>query len=242
MFEQKKNIMTNTTKYFSREIEKFYHLLKSRINFSFSKFADKEWDIIRNIPVSNSEFSYSQEDSFYRDKLIESFKFKETNYFVGISCPCCQGVEYIRMKEFSEQNENNLTFANVFVNNNYKFFVNNFFEEFKNWEIHLVANKHANISNLPFGIENFYPVENTAWKYNYDYIEEIIKQNHENKLFLFACGSFGNMLSHQLWDNNKKNTYIDIGSTLNSWTNCGGFVRGYQSEDNSDSTKICLWE
>jgi hypothetical protein len=36
---------------------------------------------------------------------------------------------------------------------------------------------------------------------------EILETNPKNKLFLFCCGPFGNILSHQLLLNNKENVY-----------------------------------
>ena len=227
---------------FKEEIILLFERLKSKKYFSFSKYADGEWFMMRDIPVNNNEFSYTKNDQFYKDKLIESFKFKDNDYYVGVSCSCCQGVEHQNMIEFSEQKNENLTFANIFVNTNYGFYRDNFVEEYKNWDIHLVANKNAKILDLPFKIEKFYPVENTAWRENYSLIEEIKKENFEGKLFLFACGPFGNMLSHQLWESNKNNIYLDIGSTLNPWLQSEGFKRDYYYNTNSPfSNRTCIW-
>lgn len=227
---------------FKEEIILLFDRLKSKKYFSFSKYADGEWFMMRDIPVNNDEFNYTKNDQFYKDKLIESFKFKDGDYYVGVSCPCCQGNEHQNMLEFSEQKNENLTFANIFVNANYAFYRDNFIEEYKNWDIHLVANKNAKIMDLPFKIEKFYPVENTAWKENYSLIDEIKKENYEGKLFLFACGPFGNMLSHQLWESNKNNTYLDIGSTLNPWLQSEGFKREYYNNINSlFSNRTCIW-
>jgi hypothetical protein len=228
-------------KVFNKEIEKLFERLKSGQNFSFSKFADGEWMMIRGITLNNNEFSYTNSDDFYRQKLIEAFKFKDSGYYVGISCPCCQGEEHQKMIDFSEQEHGQLTFANLFVNSNYLFYKNNFIPEYKNHKIHLIANKNSKIENLPFEVEKFYPVENTAWKNNYNLIEEIKKDNVIGKLFLFACGPFGNMLAHQLWEKNKKNTYLDIGSTLNPWLQSEGFKRDYYIDDSNLIKQICIW-
>lgn len=228
-------------KNFYGEIKKIFDKLKNKNLFSFSKFADGEWFMMRNIPINNNEFNYTVDDIFYRDKLIEAFKYKDDGYIVGISCPCCQGQEHYNMKEFSEQDENNLTYANVFVNANYPFYLTTFIDEYKNWDVILVANKNALVDNLPFKISKFYPVENTAWKHNYNLIEEIKQEKFTNKLFLFACGPFGNILAHQLWDDNKNNTYLDIGSTLNPWLQSEGFKRDYYDAGLKYKNKICTW-
>ena len=228
-------------KQFGVEIEVLFDRLHSRKPFAFSKYADGEWFMMRDIQINNNEFNYTNNDQFYRDKLIESFKYKHDDYYVGVSCPCCQGEAHWNMKVASEQREDHLTFANIFVNSNYQFYVDNFIPEYSNWDIHLVANKNAKIENLPFKVEKFYPVENTAWKYNYPLIDEIKGLNLNNKLFLFACGPFGNMLAHQLWEHNQNNTYLDIGSTLNPWLQSEGFKRDYYIGDTVYAGRLCIW-
>lgn len=228
-------------KNFNEEIIKLFERLKSRIPFSFSKFADGEWLMMRNIPINNNEFNYTKDDEFYKDKLIESFQYKDDGYYVGVSCSCCTGSDHKDMVDYCGQDDSNLTFANIFVNANYGYYKDNFIEEYKNWDIHLVANKNAKVEMLPFKIEKFYPVENSAWRENYDLIEQIKNENFKGKLFLFACGPFGNMLAHQLWDVNKENTYMDIGSTLNPWLQSGGFNRDYHIKNSFYANRFCIW-
>jgi hypothetical protein len=228
-------------KIFNSEIKLLFDRLKSKTKFSFSKYADGEWLMMRGVPVNNNEFNYTKDDEFYKEKLIQSFKYKDDGYYVGVSCPCCTGGEHYNMIEFSNQNDEHLTFANIFVNANYEFYKQNFIEEFDNWKVHLVANKNSKIENLPFRIEKFYPVENTAWKHNYDLIEDIKKDKLNDKLFLFACGPFGNMLAHQLWEDNKHNTYLDIGSTLNPWLQSEGFKRDYYNNGSIYKNRVCVW-
>lgn len=150
------------------------------------------------------------------------------------------------MRSSSLQPISNLTFANIFVNSNYKFYVDNFIPEYKNWTIHLVANRKANTSNLPFPVFCHYPIDNTAFMNNYYLIREIKEMittyKWKNQLFLFDCGPFGNMLARQLWQHNKENTYIDIGSTLNPWLESEGFKRDYYvSRNNGFGATSCVW-
>jgi hypothetical protein len=115
-----------------------------------------------------------------------------------------------------------------------------FLEEYKNYDIHLIANKNSKIENLPFKIEKFYPVGFSAWINDYYLIEEILKTDPKNKLFLFCCGPFGNILAHQLLLNNKENIYLDIGSTLNPWLQSEGFKRDYYCNGYFLKRK-CIW-
>jgi hypothetical protein len=58
-------------KIFQEEIKIIFNKLKNKDFFSFSKFADGEWLMMRNISINNNEFNYTNEDEFYKDKLIE---------------------------------------------------------------------------------------------------------------------------------------------------------------------------
>lgn len=226
-------------KYFREEIETIFHRLKSKQRFAFSKYADGEWMAMCDIDLNNREFEVSENTKEASGRLRDSFCFKDDGYYVGISCPCCNAYHHAAMKQFSRQDTEHLTFANMFVNSNYAFFQEHFIPEFANHKIHLVANEKSKIENLPFDVEQFYPVGFSAWVNNIDLVEEIISQNHQDKLFLFCAGPLGNILAHRLWDANKQNTYLDIGSTLNPWLESAGFTRGYFSGPNYHKT--CVW-
>lgn len=229
-------------KNFKEEIEKMYERLRSGSCFSFSKYADGEWKAMQGFPMNNQEFECSREHKFLDsiEKLQKSFKYKDSNYYVGISCPCCGGDEHQRMKEYSEQPEENLTFANIFVNSNYAFYKENFLKEYAKRDIHLVANENSKVDNLPFSVEKFYPIGFSAWVNNSGLVEEIAKSELEGKLVLFCAGPFGNILAQQLWEANKNNTYLDVGSTLNPWLESEGFRRGYYMETYR-AKQDCIW-
>ena len=226
-------------KYFREEIEKLFDRLKSGQKFSFSKYADGEWMAMCGVDLNNREFEVTKDTKEGSQHLRDSFSFKDDKYYVGISCPCCNADHHYAMIEHSGQDQDHLTFANMFVNSNYSFFKEHFIPEFSNHDIHLVANENSKIDNLPFEVEQFYPVGFSAWVNNFDLVDEIIQQDFEDKLFLFCAGPFGNILAHKLWEANKKNTYLDIGSTLNPWLEVEGFRRGYY--DGPNYHKTCTW-
>ncbi len=173
-------------KNFESEIYRIFDLFKKGSPFSFSKYADGEWAIINDFNLNNREFENTPlTPSFFKNKLIESFQYKDPNYYIGVSCPCCQGGEAQKMIDFSGQHYQHLTFANVFVNSNYQIYKDTFIKEYKNYDIHLIANEKSKIKNLPFKIEQFYPIGFSAWVNNYKLIEEIKQKNLINKLFLF---------------------------------------------------------
>lgn len=228
-------------KVFDDEIKKMHSRLKEGKPFSFGKFCDGEWMAMRGVPVNNGEFQSNANTDSVSKMLIDAFKYKHDDYYVGVSCPCCQGDDHQRMVDFSEQDQEHLTFANIFVNSNYDYFVNNVIPSFNDFKVHLIANGNSRLDKLPFTVEEFYPVGFSAAENNIDLVDQIINKNLEGKLFLFCCGPFGNILAHKLWVSNKKNIYLDIGSTLNPFLESEGFRRSYFDRDSECGKKFCVW-
>jgi hypothetical protein len=227
------------TNSFRGDIEFIFNKLKQKDKFSFSKYADGEFAILANQKITNCDnwtFNPSKHPHT-RDELIKSFKFKHPEYYVGVSCKCCQPEPHVNwMREQSGQS--NLTWANIFVNNNYPYFIDNFLPEFNNHKIVLFANQNATIEKLPFELYDYIPVTNEAFIDNFNLVNDFPIQNYQNCLFLFCAGPLGNMLAAKFWEINKSNTYLDIGSTLNPYLT--KLNRGYLKGGNT-KLKICIW-
>jgi hypothetical protein len=228
-------------KSFSEDLKVIYNSLVNKKKFSFSKYADGEFAILVNKNITNCDnWTFNSDtDKKYRDELLYSFKYKDDGYYVGISCPCCVGEDDTKwMRDNVGVKSENLTWANIFVNGNYNFFKEKFIPEFSNHNIIIVANENANINNLPFKVEEHIKIGNTAWKDNFNLLETLPKKEYNNKLFLFCAGPLGNMLAARMWERNKKNIYMDIGSTLNNYL--VGANRGYL-RGASTLKKVCIW-
>lgn len=230
---------------FKQEIIKFHNKLKSGEHFAFSKYADGEWLAMRRIQCAsgNGEWFIDERASRSVDLLIESFRFKDPNYYVGISCPCCQGQHHYDMVRESYQDAEHLTFANLFVNANYNYFLENIIPEFsKNDNVILVANKASDISLLPFKVQEFFGVGYNAWVDDLYLVDVLKNKEYRDKLILFSCGPLGNILAHKLWESNKNNTYIDVGSTIDKWLNNDvKNKRCYATGIPGFSDRICIW-
>jgi hypothetical protein len=232
---------------FVKELKKFYFKLKNKENFALGRFNDGEMLSMYGIsmPAGGGEWNTNGEDAIYdivRKELIEAFHYQDKGYYVGIPCSCCQGQNFYVMRTFSKQDDEHLTFGNLFVNFNYNNFVHNYFPLFNQREVILVANKNAKIENLPFKVEKFFPVNYNAWVDNRELLDEIMSFDFKNKLFLFSCGPFANILCHKLWEKNKENTYLDIGSTISPWINTDVNVRFYYQQGTEYQKQYCVWE
>lgn len=223
---------------FRGDIEFIFNKLKSKEKFSFSKYADGEFAILADRKITNIDnWTYDPEKhSEIRDELIRSFQFKDPEYYVGVSCKCCQPEQIVDwMREESKQDV--LTWANIFVNSNYPYFKDNFIPEFGNNDIVLFAREDARVNDLPFKAEHI-PITSEAFIDNFDMVENFPIEEYKDKVFLFCAGPLGNMLAAKFWEKNKENTYLDIGSTLNPYlteTN-RGYLRGGDTK-----LKTCIW-
>jgi hypothetical protein len=233
---------------FKSDLLFLHNKLKQREHFSFGKFADGEYKVLRNIPITNCDgWSYNPpRHNIEYQYLINAYHYNHKDYYVGISCPCCQPQEDIDwMRENVGVDKSNLTWANIFVNSNYDTFKELFFPEFNSWEgdVILIANGKMKVETLSFKVDYFLPIEIGAW-FN-PTLQHIINEmkvkavESDNQLFLFSGGPLGNILAHQLHLVNKNNTYIDIGSTVNPWgTN---HSRDYFVNNNPYRQKVCTW-
>jgi hypothetical protein len=228
---------------FKNDIRFIFKKIKNREYFSFSKYADGEYKILINKPITNCD-GWTFDPTIHNREymmLLDSFKYVNDEYYVGISCKCCQpNTDVMWMR--NNVGTKNVTWANLFVNSNYEYFVNYFLNEFDKWgnDVTLVAHKNGMGKQLPFKITNYIPIDIGYWQY--PYLDTIINKcsdiadKKNGQLFLFSSGPLGNILSHQLHSVNPKNTYIDVGSTINPWVvgNNRGYLKGINEKE-------CIW-
>lgn len=240
-------------KTFDGDFNKFLNKIKNNEHFSLSRWGDGELSIIEGKPIDlrwkgNGEFRYDPNMDDYigvRNKMIVSYTNQDDNYYIGIACPCCVGQEkYEYMKKKSRQDEEHLTWANIFVNANYRRTINELIPELKNHIVNLVINKNSKLDKLPFISNKVWYVGTDAWNADYYLIDEITKyikdNNNQNEIFLFAAGPFANILTYELWEyGSKKNTYIDIGSILDPYLQLK-LTRGYHLGAPT-LNKVCIW-
>jgi len=233
---------------FKKDFIFFSNKIKSKENFSLVRFGDGELEIIKNnfMDISNK---YNGEHLFipekhekYRNLMTNSLKYNDNTYFVGIACKCCVGIENSNyMKKISNQKESQLTWATIFVNSNYKSFLEILISSLKDKNIVLISHEKSNISKLPFKVEKHFKIGANAWINNFDLIPEIVEYSKsvKNHIFLFAAGTFSNIAIYECHKNNKENTYLDIGSTLDVILELGATRRYLRGRNTINKT--CIW-
>ena len=118
--------------------------------------------------------------------------------------------------EHLKEDHDNLTWSNVLINSNYPFFLKEFYPEIKKRGANLICNIQADLTNLDWVKKDFRLGNNafsdiTLIQTIKDYIET---NKIENEVFLFSASAFSNVAQYELGKLFKRNTYIDIGTSL----------------------------
>lgn len=230
---------------FRNDLIYFEDKLKNRESFSITRFGDGERDIMNGkhlfLSRSKQEFDFSGEEHLRQD-LIKSFTLIKKNYFIGIPCPCCQTKDVCdNMKNASGQPKQNLTWANIFVNGNYSYFISSIVPLFNLYKTTIIC--PGNTGKLKFNFYKHYQIGANAWVNNVsiyeDIRQQIIQNKCKNELFLFCAGPFANILCSKLFNEFPNNTFLDIGSVFNIELGIGA-NRGYLQGANT-LNKTCIW-
>lgn len=234
-----------TNKKFSEHFDYFKNKILNNEHFALARYADGEKIVLDRINITEQhtidKWKYDN-NHIFSDDLLESTKHREENYFYGICCSCCDstGESYYR----DLMKNHNITFSNIFVNKNYNNFVN-FIKNIDN-EVVLIANKECMKADYPFNVIKKIPIENNCiqwYEENKEVIIKVLKQiakNYNNKLFLISAGPLSEIIIHNLYNENKNNIYIDVGSSIDVFTHRHS-TRPYQLKNTDDSNKECYF-
>jgi len=244
-------------KTFQSDFEKIKNYLNQGINFSFIRFSDGELFVLQNKRLELNEDHYiigesrgggwynkeeqkkfiPGEHEFFRQKLEDSLKYQDKNFFRGICTrPDVDRDTFDWMVDLAGGDSDELTWSNLLINGNYEKYLNEILPQFKNKKIIMVVNESAKIEKLPFKVEKDFRVGTNCFINDYGLIETIknyiVENKIENYLFLVSAASLSNLLIHELHMLSNKNTYLEIGSTLNPIMDMEGWKgsRGYLKE------------
>jgi hypothetical protein len=145
----------------------------------------------------------------------------------------------------SGQPQSHLTWACIFVNSNYRAFLDEFLPLFREQRVILVAHSKADPGRLPFHVHSFFGVGRNAWLSDYALADQLAARMRDGEypggcIFLIAAGPFANILVHKLHCTNPRNTYIDIGSTLDVLLGLGATRRYLRNP--KTALRVCIWE
>lgn len=211
IFIQRQNASTDS------DFIKFTNMIKNRKPFALIRPSDGEYYVLKNNTLTNTDkwtfYSGGKLSSDLNNAINVASK---TSCYIGIPCECCN--RDIAKWYYNTFNINPLyvTFANIFVNNNWTKFV----DFFKNIPFTFIGPKN---NKSQFLINEFVQIPEflvNDWDAKgEEYIEKIISliKKKKNEIFLFSCGPIAKIFISKAWVINPNNIYLDIGSSLDSF-------------------------
>jgi len=236
-------------------------LLSKREPFTFIRFSDGEMEIVRNhrLLIGDGHISWSkgeiefrypdfdrkefipERDSKLREDLLASARFKSEYFFKGI--PASHNKAVTDRDLLVELNGNiltNLTFADLFINQNFLKFrrkIIPLFHQFDN--VCYLGNFRAN-PELANPSWKLIPLQDNFFE-NYENVLEncmsALKSLPKYSLVLASASSLTNILGYQLQGFRRDLTFFDVGTSLHDLVGLQGGIREYHTLIGSNSLK-----
>ena len=229
--------------YLEDEFFRVWEKIKNNENFALLRYGDGERAIMTGRSVKAQEGWVSPDYvSELGNALLSTLNVLEDNFIYGISCPCCDRSAYYWYS--TRIKSKNRTFANIFVNRNYKKFIENF--EKLNRDAVVIGNfrgENSKIGNL--NVLKYYSVPDDCfqfWKNEAPAFIESIKKDFSDKnnlLYVVSAGPMSEPIIYELYKNNPNNCYIDFGSSIDKYIHKKQ-TRPYEKPDNKYAKRNCV--
>lgn len=225
------------------DFDYFINKIRNNEYFGLIRPADGEYHILQNTTLTNVDnWTFIENGKLHNDLTNALHLASNKNCYVGIPCGCCNlnmAKWYISTFKFHPLYT---TFANMFVNKNWKNWVK-FLTEEKIVFTFIGPNQLPNqfcvqqYINIPLYLVNDW--DNNGAEYLKNILCEIKK--YKNRLFLFSGGPISKIIIASIWNEHPYNIYLDVGSSLDIFAK-GVTNRYYNVENSSLSELVCKFD
>jgi hypothetical protein len=233
---------------FNYDFDFFWGLINKGENFTFTRYADGEVMLMLGNAVGSitqasmvDKWSAPQKMTKAGKDLLETLGHTESNYYYAISSVTDNLADYNFLKTNIKQNEDKLTFVNLWINSNYKKTIEQY--HLLKRPVHLICNYKARKENFPFTVASITPFPNDCinfWEENSEYFMNELLETYKdktNELFFISCGPISEIIIDRLYRANPNNSYIDVGSSIDEFVH-GHKTRPYMDENSTYSRMI----
>jgi len=240
------------TKNFLEDFKYFKNKILSKKNFAYARYADGEVRLMSGAGVGTYTQAFQQdgwrcESKMYKlgETLLESIKHTESNYCYAITSPNQNANDYNFLRSRINQSEENITFADLWINSNYPSF-KNFLEKIEEEVIVIASEDGLNRDLKPLNCKLYIPIPPdcvNVYESHHQEINESMDQlasEHADTLFLISAGPMSEAIIHILYRKNPNNRYIDVGSSIDELVH-GRKTRPYMLEGTQYSTEPVQW-
>ena len=208
----------------------YYRLGHGRKPYAFVRFGDGERAFCERRPlVTCGEWKYDGSDTKIAQKVDEAVRADIPGFYIGVSCPCCDKKAHRWYLDTVKAPDHRITYANMFVNSNHKFFMRRF-KTIPRDSYCLVSCRNGDIK-----------IPKNAIEPEFDYTPVLEKLLKVKKTILIAGGPVKCGLILDYWKMAEdKQIVIDIGSALDKRIH-GHPTRRYHLPGSNTSKRVCRW-
>jgi hypothetical protein len=229
-------------------------MLHNHEPFTFIRFSDGELEILRGsslelgergvswskgqsklvYPVYDHKIFDPDVDLNLKSALVEAAHYLAPNFFKGIPAAHNKNPEDKRLLvEMNNGTEENLTYSDLFVNANYKRFLNGMFASLAAIDKVTLIGNHRSRPKLVNSTWNLLPVPDHVFQ-RYDHFVSQTLSNlmtlPEGSIVLSSASSISNILGHRLHLLKHDLNFIDVGTTIHAQVGMEDSLREYQSQ------------
>jgi hypothetical protein len=231
---------------FTEDFDFFWGMIENSNNFSFLRFADGEVLLMEGKGIGEGtqalnvdKWSSPNNITKVGGELHDTLNLNGDDVYYAISSKSDNINDYNYLYG-KIKNKDNITFANLWINSNYKEHKKRLMELKR--PVTLICNENALNKSYPFNVEKVVPFPNDCINFwesvSEDFLGQLLKYVNEkvDHLFLVCCGPVSEIIIYNMRKINKNNTYIDMGSSLDEFIH-GKITRPYMVEGNKYSTE-----
>ena len=226
-----------------KSVDMILDKIRKNDNFAFARFNDGEMMGVDKIGSTVARGDQQVNKSLH-EALIKSLKHKQKNYIVGIPCSVCFPKYYHLAKNLVNQDKSQVIRAVALTNRNWAKFIVKFPEVAEDKKILWISGDDQKLdflrNNMGLNIVGHLKYQaKDSWA-EYGKLLEDYKKIDE-KYFdtvMVSLGPTARIFVQQMFAQNNKKTYIDIGSTYdpftrNVWHKCHlGWENGFNVQKN----------
>jgi hypothetical protein len=230
--------------------------LHNKTPFTFIRFSDGETEILRNryLEINNGTtiirgksksnrypvFDAKRFDPIMnrniREDLLEAATYAETDFYKGIpsshSLMCEEQHLLVRLNGGIDRY---ITFADLFLNNNYSLFRSNIVPKFSQFaHLYVVCNHRSDLQGVLNNAVKISVNDNFFSDYNsikYSILRQL-SNIPEGSLVLSSASSLSKIIGHNLKCSRKDLTFLDVGTSINDLLNLPTNIRSYLNREN----------
>lgn len=242
---------------FRGDLEVFFKMLESGRNFALTRYGDGELALIEGRPIGRDTQAYTVDgwefeggvDNPFSRRLRQTLSHTEEDFFYLIPCQCCNNGAKQAYLELLRCPPQNISFANLFINANYRHFIPrliSYLGESRRPCV-VLANAKTKRERLRdcVDVAEYYLLEGDVVE-GYNESPEVLEadvrdlaQRHQDTVFIFALGPLSEILIDTAYRTNPRNVYLDLGSSVDELL-YGETTRPYQF-DSEFSRRECVF-